>query len=205
MRVSNFIVLFLVVAVVIPAFGEDPPVQTTRDDKGVWFIEGGSLYDVFDAQGYAVATDRMFQMDLYRRTARGTMSELFGAEFLGMNFINGDIAIRNIMYSEEELTQLFDALDDDAKTAIHAYVDGVNRRIYEIYGNFMLMPYEYWMGSFFSYFVEGLGYNMLPAPWAVEDVMAWTALMLRNFDPEALGAMGQLDNYVLFQTWAQVF
>ncbi|MCK5379092.1 MAG: penicillin acylase family protein, partial [Acidobacteria bacterium] len=205
MRASNFIIFFLMVAVVVPAFAEDPPVQTTRDERGVWFIEGGSLYDVYEAMGYAVATDRLWQMDLFRRTARGTLSELFGAEFLGSNFLNGDMFIRNFMYSEEELTQLFDELPDDDKTVIQGYVDGVNRRVVEIYGDFLLMPYEYWMGSFFSFVVEGLGYNMLPTPWTVEDAIAWMALLQRNFDPEATGATGQLDNFVLFSTWAQVY
>jgi len=205
MRASNLIILFLMVAMVVPAFADDPPVQTTRDERGVWFIEGGSLYDVYEAMGYAVATDRLWQMDLYRRAARGTLSELFGAEFLGTNFINQDMFIRNFMYSSEELTQLCDGLDDEAKTVTQAYVDGVNRRIFEIYGDWLQMPYEYWMGSFFSVFVEGLPYNMLPTPWTVEDVMAWSALLQRKFDPEAMGGTGQLDNFVLFSTWAQVF
>jgi penicillin amidase len=192
------------VAVVMPAFADNPPVQTTRDDRGVFFIEGGSLYDVYEAMGYAVATDRLWQMDLFRRNARGTLSELFGAEFLGSDFLSGDIFIRNFMYSEEELTGLYNGMAPDAQTATQAYVDGVNRRIYEIYADFHLMPYEYWMGSFFSSFVGGLGYSMLPTPWTVEDVVAWMALMQRNFDPEALSS-GQLKNAVLFQTWAQVY
>ena len=104
MRASNFIIFFLMVAVVVPAFAEDPPVQTTRDERGVWFIEGGDLYDVSEAMGYAVATDRLWQMDLYRRQGRGTLSELLGAELLGQNFINTDMFLRNWLYSEEELT-----------------------------------------------------------------------------------------------------
>ena len=38
------------------------PLVTTRDDKGVWFISGDpdeSLFNVFEAEGYAVATDRL--------------------------------------------------------------------------------------------------------------------------------------------------
>ncbi len=204
MRASNFIIFFLMVAMVVPAFADDPPVQTTRDDRGVWFIEGGDLYDVYEAMGYAVATDRLWQMDLFRRNSRGTLSELFGAEFLGSDFLSGDIFIRNFMYSEEELTGLFNDLDDDGQVAVQGYVDGVNRRIFEIYGDWLLMPYEYWMGSFFSSFVGGLGYSMIPTPWTVEDVVAWMALMQRNFDPEALDST-QLDNFVLYSTWAQVF
>jgi len=192
------------VAPMVTQAADDTPVTTTRDAQGIWFIEGGSLYDVYEAMGYAMATDRLWQMDLFRRQARGTLSELFGAEFLGSDFLSGDIFIRNIMYSEDELTQLFDELSPDAKTGVQSYVDGVNRRIVEIYANWMVMPYEYWMGSFFSFFVEGLGYNMLPTPWTPNDVLAWMALMQRNFDPEAL-ASGQLDNAVLAPTLAAVY
>ncbi len=205
MRASKYVVAVVVMALALPAFGQPEPVQTTRDELGVWYIEGGSLYDVFEAMGYAVATDRLFQMDLFRRQSRGTLSELFGAELLGMEFLSGDMFVRNFMYSEDELTALFDELSEDGQTIIQGYVDGVNRRISEIYGNFMLMPYEYWIGSFFTVFVEGLGYNILPEPWTVEDAVAWLALLQRNFDPEGRGGTGQLDNAVLFQTWAQVY
>jgi len=183
---------------------DDDPVTTTRDAQGIWFIEGGSLYDVYEAMGYAMAEDRLFQMDLFRRQARGTLSELFGAEFLGSDFLSGDIFIRNIMYSDEEYQQMFEGLTPDAKTVTQAYVDGVNRRIFDIYADFRVMPYEYWIGGFFSSFVEGLGYTMLPTPWTINDVLAWMALMQRNFDPEAL-ASGQLDNAVLAPTLGAVY
>lgn len=126
MRAFNFVIFVLVVAVAVTCFGQGAPVQTTRDAQGVWFIEGGELYDVFEAMGYAVATDRLFQMDTYRRAARGTVSELFGAEFLGIDFISGDILIRNLMYSEDELTGLFNALDDDAQATVQGYTDGAS-------------------------------------------------------------------------------
>ena len=55
---------------VAPAAGTsitDDPVTTTRDAQGIWFIEGGTLYDVLEAMGYAVAEDRLWQMDIFRR------------------------------------------------------------------------------------------------------------------------------------------
>jgi penicillin amidase len=200
-------ILMLAVAVVAPvlSFGQEvEPVTTTRDAQGVWFIEGGTLYDVYEAMGYAVATDRLFQMELYRRNARGTLSELFGANFLGSDFLSGDIFIRNVMYSDDEYDEMFDDLSDDARTAIQAYVDGINRLISEFYaGNWMAMPHEYWMASFLSVFQLGGG-SILPTPWTTTDVLAWMALLQRNFDPEAFET-GQLDNYVLFQTLAAVY
>ena len=205
MRASKYVVAFLVAALAFPAFGQGPPVQTTRDAKGVWFIEGGSISEAFEAMGYAVATDRLFQMDLFRRQARGTLSELFGAELLGRQFLPTDLFIRNFMYSDDELTAMFEELSPDAKAIVQGYTAGINRRVAEIYSNFMLMPYEYWIGSFFTVFMEKLGYNILPKPWTENDVLAWVALLQRNFDPEGRGALGQVDNFVMFQTWAQVY
>ncbi len=69
-------------------------LATTRDDKGVWFISGDpgeDLFYVFEAMGYAVATDRLWQAELFRRQAKGTLSEIFGAgasdEYLKPTFL----------------------------------------------------------------------------------------------------------------------
>jgi penicillin amidase len=221
MRASKITITILVLAVAVGAFGQTPqrakmrraptaiqaqeePVATTRDAQGIWHITGGSMYDVYEAMGYAVATDRLFQMDLYRREARGRLSELFGAELFGNDFLSADMMLRNIMYSDDELTELFNGASEDAQTAIQGYVDGINRRVLELYSDFLVMPFEYWAGSILTYLQLGLGYNILPEPWTVEDIIAWLAYLQREFDPEALET-GQLDNYVLFQTLAAVY
>jgi penicillin amidase len=178
---------------------DDDPVTTTRDAQGIWFIEGGSLYDVFEAMGYAVAQDRLWQMDLLRRQGRGTLSALLGADLVGT-----DVFLRTIGYSDEELTALFEELSPDGKTAFQGYTDGINRRIGEFYaGDWMQMPYEYWLLGLQSVF-SGPGLPVLPAPFTVNDTTAWFALLQRNFDPEALN-MGQLDNATLVQTLAATY
>ena len=103
---------------------DDDPVTTTRDAQGVWFIEGGSLYDVFEAMGYAVAKDRLWQMDVFRRTGRGKLSEVLGESNVG-----NDWFLRTIGYSDDEYAEMFAALSEDAQTVITAYTDGINRRI----------------------------------------------------------------------------
>jgi penicillin amidase len=180
------------------------PVTTTRDAQGVWFIEGGSLYDVYEAMGYAVATDRLLQMDLLRRTARGTLSELVGANFLGGDFLGDDIFIRSIMYSDDEYQEMFDGLSEDGQAAVQGYVDGVNRRIFEIYSHWLLMPYEYWAGSILTILQLGLPYNILPEPWTTNDALAWISLLQRNFDGE-WSDQGQLTNATLAPTLAAVY
>jgi penicillin amidase len=174
----------------------DDPVSTTRDAQGIWFIEGGNLYDVSEAMGYAVATDRLWQMDLFRRQGRGTLSAL-----LGSSMVPNDVFLRTIGHSEDELTAFFDELSPEAQTLIQGYVDGINRRIAEFYaGNWMEMPYEYWLLGLQSV-LAGPGLPVLPQPFTVNDTLAWLILLQRNFDPEGRpGATGQLDNGVLVQT-----
>lgn len=163
------------------------PVATHRDDKGVWFITCGTLYDVFEAMGYAVASDRLWQAELFRRQARGTLAELFGQSYL-----NQDILVRLLGRSEAEYLAAFEALDTESKTVIRGYVDGFNRRIAELRANPALVPYE------FKALSAQLGQTVMAADWTVVDVLAWASLLQRNFDPEALDT-GQLDNAVLLQ------
>ncbi len=205
MRASILKISILVLAVAIVGSGqanaqETDPVTTTRDAQGVWFIEGGdTVYDVYKAMGYAVASDRMFQLELYRRQARGKLSEVLGESYLGT-----DVFLRTIGYSDDELTEEFNGLTEDGQAAVQGYVDGINQRVGEMYANFYIMPYEYWIASFNYVFVDGLSMSFLPTPWTVNDALAYTALFFRGFDPEALDTM-QLDNMVCFQTWAAAF
>jgi len=163
------------------------PVQTMRDDKGVWFITGGSLADVMESMGYAVATDRLWQMETYRRSARGKLSEIFGSSQLST-----DVFMRTIGYSDQELSNGFSALDKESRIAIQSYVEGINRRIDEIKAIPTLMPFEF------------LATACPLTYWTEEDVLAWGALMLRQFDCEALG-QGQILNAALFQKLAGVY
>ena len=207
MRTSKLMItiLILTMAVTGTVQAQDDPVTTTRDDRGVWFIEGGSLYDVFEAQGYAAATDRLFQMDLIRRASRGTLSELLGAELLGLDFLSTDITVRLVFYSDDEYTEMFNNLSEDAQTAVQAYVDGVNRRILDIYGNFYIMPFEYWGASIVTYLQLQLGYNVLPEAFAVNDVLGILTLLQRQNDPNGEAPRGQLENAVLAPTLGAVY
>ena len=58
--------------------GLSAPVSITRDSHGVPTIEAATLDDLFFAQGYVTAQDRLFQMDLMRRAAAGELSEVVG-------------------------------------------------------------------------------------------------------------------------------
>ena len=62
----------------MPVSGISAPVSVTRDGHGVATIEAATLDDLFFAQGYVTAQDRLFQMDLMRRAATGELSEVVG-------------------------------------------------------------------------------------------------------------------------------
>ena len=160
-------------------------IATNRDEKGVWFINGpqdADLYDVFEEMGYAVAEDRLWQMELYRRQALGRLAELFGPDSL-----ETDIFMRTIGYSERELQVGFDGLDAESQSVISGYVAGINRRIAEIGVNPSLLPFEF---VALSEIAQSL---IVPDPWTETDVLAWAVAMQRLFDPEALET-DQLEN-----------
>jgi penicillin G amidase len=157
------------------------PVKTARDNKGVWFISGGSLADVMESMGYAVATDRLWQMETYRRSARGRLAEIFGPSQL-----QTDVFMRTIGYTDQELFDGFDALDRDEQIIIESYVEGINKRIDDIKTNPTLLPFEF----------VALGFT--PDYWTEDDILAWMSLLLREFDCEAL-ELGQIQNAALFQ------
>jgi len=163
------------------------PVETARDDKGVWFITGGCLYDVFEAMGYAVATDRLWQIETYRRSARGKL-----AEILGPGQLQTDIFLRIIGYSDAQLTSGYESLDLESRIILDAYTDGINNRIDEIRSNPSLLPFEF----------AAIGFS--PAYWTPEDVLAWEAFMLREFDCEAL-EQGEIRNAALLQKLTAVY
>ena len=53
-------------------------VEVIRDTWGVPHIYAGSVEDLFFAQGFVAAQDRLWQLDLWRRTTEGRLSEIAG-------------------------------------------------------------------------------------------------------------------------------
>ena len=73
--------------------GLSAPVRIVRDTWGVPHIYADTQADLFFAQGFVQAQDRLFQMDLWRRSAQGRLSEVLGA-----NFIERDAMTRRMQY-----------------------------------------------------------------------------------------------------------
>src|SRR5574341_388333 len=96
-------------------------VMIHRDSYGVPHIVGATERGVIFGQGFAAAQDRLFQMERNWRGAAGRLTEWLGA-FFG----EADKDIRKRSYTEEERTQLFQALPADLRLVFEAYRDGVN-------------------------------------------------------------------------------
>ena len=68
-------------------------MRVVRDRWGVPHIYAQNEHDLFFAQGFVQAQDRLFQMDLWRRSVQGRLSEV-----LGPNFVERDAMTRRIQY-----------------------------------------------------------------------------------------------------------
>ena len=100
--------------------GLSAPVEVLRDARGVPHLRASSVQDLFFAQGYVTAQDRLWQMDLSRRLAEGELSEVFGERTLRLDIENRTLGFRQV--SERALAEL----NPEARAQLTAYANGVN-------------------------------------------------------------------------------
>ncbi len=100
--------------------GLSAPVTVRRDTHGVPHIEAATQDDMFLAQGYVTAQDRLWQMDLYRRNANGEL-----AEILGTALVRHDRAQRVFGFSRLA-RQIYARLAPDERRRMDDYARGVN-------------------------------------------------------------------------------
>ena len=98
-------------------------VTVTRDTHGVPTIEAQSLADLFFAQGYVTAQDRLWQMDIMRRSAAGELSEVLGAETLKIDREQRILGLRAAARKSVNLASPRD------RSFFEAYAKGVNAYI----------------------------------------------------------------------------
>src|SRR6266436_1109357 len=70
------------VPVTLSIAGLHDTVTVRRDARGIPYIDAKNNADLYFAQGYVTASDRLWQMDLLRRNARGELAEIFGPAVL---------------------------------------------------------------------------------------------------------------------------
>jgi acyl-homoserine lactone acylase PvdQ len=134
------------------------PVTLTFGAHAVPSIEAGTVDDVVFAQGYIVAAERMWQMDILRRLAGGRLAEVFGAAALPAD------RFYRTMGLPLAAREAYAALEPQYQRLLRRYAAGVNAYIEQARGR---LPLEYLIAGF------------RPAPWQPEDslvigeYMAW--------------------------------
>lgn len=116
--------------------GLSQPVEILRDRWGINHIYAQNEADLFFAQGYAAARDRLFQFEVWRRQATGTVAEL-----LGRRELRRDRGARLHMF-RGDLDEDLNRYHPRGKAIIEAYVRGVNAYIAETERNPALLPLE---------------------------------------------------------------
>jgi len=152
-------------------------VEISIDDMGVAHIYAESDEDAFFGAGYSMATDRIFQMELFRRRAHGTRAEL-----LGSDFVPDDIGARTFNFvklgkADENRVR---AENPEHAKLIDAWTAGINRRIGELTNGTVPRPYGLRESEF----------NFIPEPWETFEGYAIGKLlgfgMSNNLDADIL-------------------
>ena len=147
--------------------GLQKEVTVDRDTWGVPHIRAASLNDLAEAQGYVMAQDRLWQMDLLRRIARGQLAEIVGSEALPL-----DRKFRTFGFARAAERDVA-LLDAEARGASEAFARGVNRFIEQhqkrLPLEFSLLQYkpQPWQPSD-SLVIAGYMYETLTDTWEKE-------------------------------------
>ena len=104
------------------------PVEILRDKWGVPHIYAKNTSDLFFAQGWIAAKDRLFQIDLWRRAGTGKLSEVMGASEIGR-----DRVARLVRYRGDWAKE-WDSYSPDAREIVAAFVNGINAYIRSLNG-----------------------------------------------------------------------
>jgi len=133
-------------------------VTVIRDSFAIPHIYAENEHDLYMAVGYAMAQDRLWQMDLLRRVTQGRLSEIFGKEL-----VDADMLFRALRFTEKS-RRIFSISTPEMRSSIESFAEGVNQYIRKAG---IQLPPEFGL----------LGYK--PEPWLPEHslnligYMAW--------------------------------
>lgn len=141
--------------------GLSSKVRVVRDEHGVPTIEAATLEDLFFAQGYVTAQDRLWQMDIMRRAAAGELSEIIGEDTLKMDREQRILGLRVVAEAAEKNISARDRAYFDAYTrGVNAFIESHRDRLPL---EFRLLKYQ-------------------PRPWAVTDSLLVGARMVQDLN-----------------------
>ena len=135
-------------------------MEIKRDQRGIPFITAADEVELYLAQGYATAADRLWQMDFLRRTARGELAEVLGAVAVGSDKLHRIYGFRTV--AEKQLA----GASVQTREVLEAYARGVNAYINECGPK--SLPLEF----------QILGYQ--PSEWTAIDSLALGKLFAEN-------------------------
>lgn len=95
-------------------------VTVRRDERGIPYLEATNDGDLYFAQGYVTASDRLWQMDLLRRNIRGELAEIFGADALAEDKRHRTWGLAAVVDESAK------RLPPNLNAAMNAYANGVN-------------------------------------------------------------------------------
>ena len=133
---------------VVRLSGLTAPVTVTYDSLGVPNISAANIPDLFFAQGYITAQDRLWQMDMLRRFTSGDLAVILGPEYVKFDRENRILGLRDV--AGKAAAQM----DPQTRSQFEAYAAGVNAYIEQ---HRKTLPMEF----------RFLGYA--PHVWTVED------------------------------------
>jgi penicillin G amidase len=136
-------------------------VKVTRDGHGVPTIEGASLEDLFLAQGYVTAQDRLWQMDVMRRFGAGELSEILGEDTIEIDREQRTLGLRAAAKKGLQTASPRD------RAYFDAYARGVNAFI-EAHAS--SLPIEFRI------------LNYRPKPWLAEDSIVIAIQMVKDLN-----------------------
>jgi penicillin amidase len=131
----NFLLLAALASLSIPDLQE--PVEILVDRWGISHIYAKNEHDLFFAQGYTAARDRLFQFEIWRRQATGTV-----AEILGRRELPRDIGARLHRF-RKDMDQELAHYHPRGKLIITSFVEGVNAAIAETEKDPSMLPLEF--------------------------------------------------------------
>jgi len=146
------------------------PVEVYKDPWGISHIYAQNEHDLFVSQGYMAASDRLFQLEMWRRQATGTMAEL-----LGENELKRDVGTRLFKF-RGNLTAELNHYHPRSKQIIEAFVAGINAYVAEARQNPNELPFEFKI------------LNTLPDFWTPEIVISRHQGLLGNIYEEVSNA-----------------
>lgn len=122
--------------------GLQQPVEIIRDRWGVNHIYAKNEHDLFFAQGYSAAQDRLFQLEIWRRQATGTVAELLGPQELKRDIGTRLFRFRPAM-AGTTIDQELNHYHPHGAQIVRAFVEGINAYITEILKTPEKLPFEF--------------------------------------------------------------